>query len=37
MVDPNSYTLYVNRSEGDSDAADFVRGTSSLIVMEVVA
>ena len=37
MVDPNSYSLYVNRSESDSDAADFVRGTSSLIVMEIVA
>jgi|TARA_R100000482_G_C5046645_1_gene110771 hypothetical protein len=37
MVDPNSYTLCVNRSASDSDAADFVRGTSSLIVMEVVA
>jgi len=37
MVDPNSYTLLVNRSASDSDASDFVRGTSSLIVMEVVA
>ena len=37
MVDPNNYTLYVNRSENDGDAADFTRGTSSLIVMEVVA
>lgn len=37
MVDPNGYTLYVNRSEADNDSADFVRGTSSLILMEVAA
>jgi len=37
MVDPNGYTLYVNRSEADNDAADFVRGTSSLILMEIAA
>ena len=37
MVDPNSYTLYVNRSEADGDSADYTRGTSSLIVMEIAA
>ena len=37
MVDPNGYTLFVNRSEVDNNAADYTRGTSSLIVMEVAA
>ena len=37
MVDPNGYSLYVNRSESDGDASDYTRGTSSLIVMEVAA
>tara|TARA_B100002019_G_scaffold177971_1_gene153633 strand:+ start:2522 stop:3109 length:588 start_codon:yes stop_codon:yes gene_type:complete len=37
MVDPNGYTLYVNRSEADNDTDDYVRGTSSLILMEVAA
>tara|TARA_A100000171_G_scaffold21820_1_gene20302 strand:+ start:171 stop:755 length:585 start_codon:yes stop_codon:yes gene_type:complete len=37
MVKPNSYSLYVNMSETDSNSGDYTRGTSSLIVMEVAA
>jgi len=37
MVNPNNYSLYVNMSETDQNSGDYVRGTSSLIVMEVVA
>ena len=37
MVNPNNYSLYVNMSETDQNSGDYVRGTSSLIVMEVAA
>ena len=37
MVKTNSYSLYINMSETDSNSGDYTRGTSSLIVMEIVA
>ena len=35
VVDPNSYTVYVNRSEQDGDSASYSRGTSDITLMEV--
>ena len=35
VVHPNSYTVYVNRSESDADAASYARGTSDITLMEV--
>ena len=37
VVDPNSYTVYVNRSEADGDTDDYSRGTSDIILMEIAA
>ena len=34
VVDPNSYTVYVNRSEQDGDSASYL-GTSDITLMEV--
>ena len=36
-VFPRSYTVYVNRSETDSNSNSYVRGTSELLLMEVAA
>ena len=35
VVDPNSYTVYVNRSEQDGDSASYSRGTSDITLMEI--
>ena len=37
VVDPNSYTVYVNRTESDGDSDDYSRGTSDIILMEIAA
>ena len=37
VVDPNSYTVYVNRTEADADSDDYSRGTSDIILMEIAA
>ena len=37
VVDPNSYTVYVNRSEADGDTDDYSRGTSDITLMEIAA
>ena len=35
VVDPNGSTAYVNRSENDSDAGSYSRGTSDITLMEI--
>ncbi len=35
VVDPNSYTVYVKRSEQDGESASYSRGTSDITLMEV--
>ena len=37
VVDPNGYTVYVNRSEQDGDSASYSRGTSDITLMEIAA
>ena len=37
FIDPNDYTVYVNRSEDDGNAASYARGTSDITLMEIAA